>query len=835
MFSTRSSRVRTRAGTALLVAVVAVTYLLNGGTAAADEPSIPFDFPDTGSLDSGSSGSTGPDIPPTPDPNSPGSTGPGGLSLLSPNAGEPVLGVPIETLSDNPSASIIVNGEGMPDASDRQNLLIAVLDARTRVRLNSGTAPNNTDGLRILASIADSYRNRNDTIVIVSGHRGITNASRDPAVGNLLRALGASLSGNDLNRMEAGAPFSMVGKTAAPEGTAYTRVGVGVGDRAGGDITGLLRWSANGQRYDFTPPAPMPYSTRQEAADGRTVTMRVGDARYTSTANGPDGFVIRGFNSQTLEPAYNATVVTGSDAGNRELSTKLVAAANEVDAGGRPLLVMVQSFGRPRPTGAWQDGAEAIIRLGGSRLSFLSLDGTSDYTLVGGTAAGSTVVEMGSILGRPGPATGLIARSHDSSFKPLQSGPSGGLDVRQSEIMYQSAYQGGSDRAPNFPSINAAAETYIGWKANVPGCTSPTAATCNVREKYRTNYNASWTSIRQDLVSTVAMPTDGAAYSFTAAEFDAALAQLRKEVTSFVAVKTYYDNSQKSMGLVGGDAKLSVTQIGDAMVREVSPPAGSTVFADGVKLTNVMMNSVMLVAPELKTVWGPVSTLLGLTAYTSAASDSNAMALANQTRVRSDQLSRQVNDSLTASTYAFTTVALIMASDYGKLQAANTEIAEEHWVAPTEPGQLLNALKTGLRTWFASTLVPMTYPWLIRGTPPPVGPGDVNGLSCGLPSGFGSLIQHHPWVRMPRNAQMRATWSFDANGPMRWNMFFTREKPDVDNDDQYHDIITQGTADMMFGNGPDQLNINLYDFMSPRYFGPTMHQANDAANFCDLY
>lgn len=82
---------------------------------------------------------------------------------------------------------------------------------------------------------------------------------------------------------------------------------------------------------------------------------------------------------------------------------------------------------------------------------------------------------------------------------------------------------------------------------------------------------------------------------------------------------------------------------------------------------------------------------------------------------------------------------------------------------------------------------------------------------------------------------MRATWSFDANGPMRWNMFFTREKPDVDNDDQYHDIITQGTADMMFGNGPDQLNINLYDFMSPRYFGPTMHQANDAANFCDLY
>ncbi|PHV68192.1 hypothetical protein [Williamsia muralis] len=821
----------------LLVSAVTVATLLGSGVAGAEEPTFPFDLPGAGSSDSGStdSGSTDPENP-TPDPNTPGSTGPGGLQLLSPNAGEPVLGVPIETLSDNPSASIIVGGEGMPFAADRQNLLIAVLDARTRARLESGTAPNFVGGVRQLAAIADSYRNRNDTIIIVSGHRGITNASREPAVGDLLRALGASpISGNDLNRMEAGAPFSIIGKTGAPEGTAYTRVGVDVGDRAGANITGLLRWSAAGQRYDFTPPAPLPFTTGQEATGGPTVTMTIGGASYPSTPSGSDGFVIRGFDSQTLEPAYSATVVTNNDAGNRDLSARLVAAANEVDAGGRPLLVVIQSFGRPKPTGAWHDGADAIVRLGGSRLSFLSLNGTSDYTLVGGTAAGSSVVERGAILGKPGPAMGLIARSHDSSFLPLQSGPLGGVDLRQNAIMYQPSYQGGSDRAPNFPPINAAAEAYIGSKANVPGCTSPTAATCNVREKYRTNYNAAWTSIKQDLATSVTMPTDGASYPFTAAEFNAALTQLRTEVTSFVAVKTYYDNSQKSMGLVGTDAKLSVTQIGDAIVREVSPPAGSTTFADGVQLTNVMMNVVGLVIPELKTVWGPISTLLGLTAYTSAASDRNAMSLANKTRVRVDQLSRQVNDSLTASTYAFTTVALIMASDYGKLQAANAEISAEHWVAPTEPGQLLNDLKTGLRTWFTTTLVPITYPWLIRGTPPPLGPGDVNGLSCGEPAGFGRLIQRHPWTRMPRNAQMRATWSFDGNGPMLWNMFFTRERPEVDNDDQYKDIITPGIANMMFGNGADQLNINLYDFMSPRHFGPIMHQANDAALFCDLY
>ncbi|PZT98519.1 MAG: hypothetical protein DI630_19160 [Gordonia sp. (in: high G+C Gram-positive bacteria)] len=837
----------------LLVSAVTVATLLGSGVAGAEEPTFPFDLPGAGSSDSGStdsgstdsgstdsgstdSGSTDPENP-TPDPNTPGSTGPGGLQLLSPNAGEPVLGVPIETLSDNPSASIIVGGEGMPFAADRQNLLIAVLDARTRARLESGTAPNFVGGVRQLAAIADSYRNRNDTIIIVSGHRGITNASREPAVTDLLRALGASsMSRGDLNRMEVGAPFSIVGKTGAPDGTAFTRVGADVGDRAGANITGLLRWSALGQRYDFTPPAPIPFTTRQEAGGGSTVTMTVGAASYPSMPSGPDGFVIRGFDSQTLAPSYEATVVTTNEAGNRELSTKLVAAAAEVDPGGRPLLVIVQSFGRPKPTGAWQDGADAIVRLGGSRLSFLGLNGTSDYTLVGGAAAGASVVEMGSILGKPGPATGLIARGHDSSFLPLQSGPLGGVDLKQSAIMYQPAFQGGSDRAPTFPSINVAAETYIGWKANVPGCTSPTATTCNIREKYRTNYNAAWTSIKQELATSVTMPTDAA--SFTAAEFNAALTQLRKEVTSFVAVKTYYDNLQASMGLVRGDAKLNVTKIGDDMVREVSPPPASTAFADGLKLTNVIMSVVTLVAPELKAVWGPISTLLGLGAYVSGEGEANANAnsLANKTRVRADQLGVQVEDSLSAATYAFSTVALVMASDYGKLQAANTEIMEERWVAPTQPGQLLSDLTRGLRTWFATTLLAATYPWLIRGTPPPVGPGDVNGLSCGNYTEWGvTMEQHHPWSSMPRIAQMQATWSFDANGPMRWNMFFTRERPTTDRGNWYTDFIGPATANTLFGTGRDQLGINLYDFMSPRYFGPTMHQANDAAEKCNLY
>ncbi|WP_152538042.1 hypothetical protein [Williamsia sp. D3] len=306
LFSRRSSRTRFRAGTVLLVSAVAVATLHNAGVAGADEPTFPFDLPGAGSsdgapADTGSSGSTGPDNP-TPEPNTPGT---GGLQLLSPNAGEPVLGVPIETLSDNPAASIIVNGEGMPAASDRQNLLLAVLDARTHARLNSGTAPNNADGVRVLTSITESFRNRNDTIVVVSGHRGMTNAGREPAVADLLRALGASsMSRGDLNRMEAGAPFSIVGKTGAPDGTAFTRVGADVGDRAGANITGLLRWSALGQRYDFTPPAPIPFTTRQEAGGGNTVTMTVGAATYTSTPSGPDGFVIRGFDSQTLAPSY---------------------------------------------------------------------------------------------------------------------------------------------------------------------------------------------------------------------------------------------------------------------------------------------------------------------------------------------------------------------------------------------------------------------------------------------------------------------------------------------------------------------------------------------------
>lgn len=813
-----------------LAAISTVLIVLTAGTAHAQP--IPIPLPGTGSSGTGSSGGLGSSDPT--DPGIPPVDSGSSSNLLSPNAGEPVLGVPIETLADNPAGFIIVDGVVVPDVSDPQNLLIAIIDARTRAVVQYGTQPNNPGGLASFNSIVAGYVNTADTIVVISGMNGIRNASRDASVTRLASSVGAAFSRSDLDRMEVGAPFSMIGKAGAPTGVAYTRVGTTVGDRAGGDITGLLRWNSRLARYDYTPPPALAYSTRTEGESGtNSVTTTIGSASYTSRPSGADGFVIRGFEAQTLAPAYDATVITSAQGGDRDLSSKLTEVAGRVDNAGRPYLVVVQSFGRPKPVRDWQDGADALVRLGGSRLSLLSLNGTSDYTLVGGRATGSAAVEMGILLGQPGPAVGYLGRSHDFGYLPQISGPLGTVDTRQSAIMYQPSYTGGTDRAPSFPSINAAAETYIGWQARISGCTSATATTCNIREKFRTNYNADWTTFARNLAGQITRPTDAA---FTQAEFDTALAQLRKEIDYFNSVKTYYDNTQRAMGLVRGDAALSAKTIGDAVVRDVAPSPDNTVLQDGFKVFSSVMGVVAVFEPELKEIWGPITAIYGLTA--SVGGLANGAALANPTQVRTDQLAQMVQDNLAASTYGFTSIALVMVSDYGKLEAAYNEIDSERWKAPIEPDALLQSLERGIKTWFATNLTPVAYPWLVRGTPPPLGPTNANGLTCGSEyDRFGRILDYYPWSNMPANAQMAATWSFGNEGKADpWNMFITKQRPDMGLSNQKSNSMGQPLANTLFGRGQSQLGINLYDFMSPRYFGPDMHQANQSSpGKCDLY
>ncbi|WP_072802605.1 hypothetical protein [Rhodococcoides yunnanense] len=816
----------------LFAASTALTVVAAG--IAAAQP-LPLPLPDTGSFSTGSSGSAGwPDPTEPGDPGSPNPTGPGSsLNLLSPNAGEPVLGVPIETLADNPAGFITLDGVAVPDVTDTQNLLIAVVDAKTRALRQYGTQPNNSGGLSSFNDIVAGYVNTADTIVVISGMNGVRNASTNSLVTRLANSIGASLSRSDLDRMEVGAPFSMIGKAGAPTGVAYTRVGTAVGDRAGGDITGLLRWNPRLARYDFTPPPPLTYSTRTEGDTvGGSVTTTIGAATYTSHPSGPDGFVIRGFEPQTLVPAYEATVVTSNPTGNRELSTKLTEVAGRVDNAGRPYLVIVQSFGRPRPVRDWQDGADALVRIGGSRLNLLSLNGTSDYSLVGGRAVGSAAVEMGTLLSRPGPATGYLGRSHDFTYLPQISGPTGTVDSRQIAIMYQPSYSGGTGPESTFPTINSAAESYIGSQVRIPGCTS-TSIACTIREKFRTNYNADWATLARTLAAPIVRPTDAA---FTQAEFDAALAQLRKEVDYFNTVKTYYDSTQRAMGLVRGDAALSAKSIGDAVARDVAPSPTNTVLQDGFKVLSSVMGVVTLVEPALKDFWGPINAIYSLTA--SIGGLTNGTALANPTQVRIDQLSQQIQDNLAAATYGFTSVALVMVSDYGKLEAAYNEISSERWKAPVEPEALLQSLEQGIRTWFATKLTPVAFPWLVRGTPPGLGPNNANGLICGTDyDRFGRILDYYPWSDMPANAQMAATWSFGDEGrPAPWSMFITRQRPEMGLASQRENSMSQSLANTLFGGGPAQLEINLYDFFSPRYFGPEMHQANhNSPPRCDLF
>lgn len=734
-------------------------------------------------------------------------------------------------MSKNPAAAVVIDGAGVPNVSDRNGLFVVVLQQATRAVLESGTTPRNASGLGQLAAIAKKWQSP-DTIMIVSGAKGIARADRQP-LEVVSRAIGATpFTDAEMARLADGAPFSMVGYPGEREGSGWTKVAPPLDSGPGGNITGWLQFDPGDGRYNYVTGAFPTYSTSAGGAPERGNVIEVNGKRFAGQLPGgrSNGFHILKLESQSLLLAGNDFVETETYEGQQNLAAELAQAAAPTTPKSTPPLVFVQRIGRPVPgPNGWAAASSTIEKLGGTPLAFLNLGGANDYSLVGSTLSRAAALEGSALLSQAGPLMGVLSPGHQLSYLPLVGGPAGGVNLKQVNLQYQ---------APTpFPAVNAAAMASIGRQVRLCGVTDDT---CDFRQRFGSDYQASWLQIATDVNSDAVKRYPGDGRGFTAAEYEATRLQLATELSMFNQVKNYFTVLQDALDKSGRDARVNVKDLGDAVSDAVKPPAKdkTTIFMIGAIGSILKLGA--FAGPPVSSVTGGLSAAFGLAAY--MAGKPGDTTLAEAVTDTADSLSRRAQAAIDDAVDSFTTQARIVVTDYGKLTAASTHISNGEWRLPSDPKEYVPLLKTGIRKWFIEALTPVAYPWLVRGTPPPLGPTTANGLRCDIYSGNFPLPDKkvgssYPWNAMPKSAQMLAIQGWGGGQqPFRATFFSSRATPVmrvIDDAVVARNSMPQSLADTMFGTGRDQLGVNLYEYLSPRYF-TGLYNANHGAAFCDL-
>ncbi len=745
---------------------------------------------------------------------------------------DPPIGVALETLSAAPDGAIRIDGAAVPDTTDRNGVFVAVLERTTRKVVESGTVPRNGTGIDQLKRIAAKWGGDDHTdryLMIVSGPRGLI-AGDVPAFNDLVTSLGGEkLTQASRSSLANGRPFSIVGIPGGVDGAGWTKIPVEndteLNDPLAGNIRAYLQLNQAAENplaqkhYDLVSPDHLTFDTRAGGAQPTSNTIRVGDQTLTAElpAGATAGFHVALVDSMTGATLVNEAVSTNGgsfDAAQQAVGARLLGYA---DTSGQPFLV-VQSIGHPRgATHGWETVAEAFRRFGSSFFVAQGLDGDDDYALVGQVDGSAPAVESSTSAAEEGELSGILSRDRNFRYSPLLAADE--LSPVTAE-MFEVAYQAPQGFSAFTTDGEKRAETYIGIALKF--CSSG-SETCEMRRRYYENYDGTaWGQKYNDLTNTVHHP--GGDPGFTPEQFESVRAQLLTEISALVNIKNYFDVLQKPFGRVQGTSQFDLQRLGDQLKQDVG--------ADGGRSTGwalQLMAAVLAIASEgaSEAVAPALSGTAGAFGLVSLfADDDGSPMLADQITANVNDLGGKLADRYEFAQRGTTGIALLMVSDWGKMQAVRDRI-DNAWKLPPTVDEAIPPLRLAANQWFANALVPSVYPDLIWVTPKPQGAGNPNGTGCYFDYGDVSY-QRHPWAGLPDNMQVQITLGYRGTTEVKTGLFATRG---------FNNFPSATIGNLLF-NRPDArspgLGLHPLRFFDPALFGGSLLHADDASDRCDL-
>jgi hypothetical protein len=683
----------------------------------------------------------------------------------------PPAGVSLDTLNENYNISlggdlVIPGSEGCnPDTPVAcTQLHYLVLDRRTLQRTAVGTVQASVAGIDKLGTILDGYSGSLDQLVVLNwvGVVGGSELEADrAALSNLLQKIGAptltAAQRELIKHDDAGLPYSpgsAVGVVGAPAGSAFVRLGhfpacsrPCVLQNRGG-MSGYLRLNGVTGKYDFvfTDPVGFDTETNQTPTDfsPSQLTIKVGDKAYTqpNPGGGVSGFHVLLLYPDSLAPLVARVITTNAADGAerpadvRELADQLTRAA---DNSARPLVIL-QAFGAPHGNdGPWDQVAQQVERLGGTRQVFDAMNTTDPrglngedskrkgpYAFVGRVGSTAPVAEAShSLDGVPGRLRGVLMRGRDDGYDPMAAGPA--LSDGQSPVnteLIQIANQAPRPFPP-FKDANGqpvgeaqaqAVQKFLGGP-DVTRLCSVTAPVCNIRESYYQSYDAPWSSIQVDLTNAevgCSEPREG----FTVAQCQGIRAQLLKEVSMVAEVQQYFGplGLQQPFGATGVAALANVTEIAQQINDAVQPPP-----VDNTTSTNLSMIGQILFPTPTTPYPGAFSALsaaFSLAGYFTK-QDGSPNLIGPQVTTAASKLGVELADRYQQAGDNFDDLGRLMVSDYGKLTVVASKVnakpgpGEFDWRLGNV-GRLRDALTRAAKETIYERLLPLAYPYMYK-------------------------------------------------------------------------------------------------------------------------
>jgi len=763
---------------------------------------------------------------------------------------DPPVGVPIETLSDNSDGAIRIDRAPVAHTGTRGDIYAAVINRWNRRVEESAEVPRSGDGISRLVALAKKW-DSSGCLMVVSGRDGIPyDKSAIDAMDDLVKQIGGSskgLTNPQYNGLvyAGGHPFSFIGvDKGASDSMFYNLDDVDTvavppattGTTPPGDFVGYLRLNSGTNQYDYVNDDVATFNTDTTGLSGPASIIQLDGRDYPAPAfraSSPTavtaGFHVVSVNPVNLHVIANDSILTNDPGFNEQqlqseaylsLARLSVGQPSPVDGfSHRFVLLLIQSIGHPFGKGTgWNQMAGLIKQLGGNEQAFYSLSGTQDFSLVGmmhtSAEPAIPVAQASSLLGQPGPLAGVLMRTQDAVFAPLAAGPLTGVNTRLTQLAYQ---------APTpFPAISGdgreAAETYIGKRLDLCPATSDR---CNVRAAYYLHYSADWGTKYTDLVA-MSPPAD-ATEAFRQ-DFAAVKAILEPEFSALTQVKAYFTRLGDIFDKAAVPGRVDLDTLGTQVYRDMGSPPGDSVVSD-LALAGKLAALGTFAGPPASAVAAGISAAFALAAYLVAESGTPNLP-ADEVKVKSQELARQLQNQLYQTASSVTGLGLLFAGDYGALIAAKSLILSREWELPANLSLALSKVALAAQRWFAAGLVPNAYPWLVHLLPAM----NVRDLTCDS--------HYHYWYAQgePGLAQYQWTDSFNADGTRHLATYFASRRVPWSDPDGRSFGMTNEVAGYLFDDPAQHagaLGIVPLTLLNPDVWG-IIYNGRDGEGWCDL-
>ena len=756
---------------------------------------------------------------------------------------DPPIGAPIDTLGAN--GAITIGGDAYGASTDDQKLAYVVLERTTRaVALDDHGNPvaGNVGGsilhdLPKLVNIAKQYSGSDKYLMIVSGRHAPFGDTGD--FSSFLKQLGAPLLTRDqVSSIQRRAPFSVIGIPGADAGAATVRFPRD--DSGSGSIKGYLE---NNQAvdidgtpiYDYVSTERPIYDTRAPGSDDATNVMTIGPDRYQASFSDTDipganaGFHLVILDGQTLQLQENRMLTTNGDGSIPDTTLQSAIADFLQGRMGANSVVLLQTVGKPKPAGPeWSGIVAQLRRLGANSNLVNALDGTTGYAIVGQVDSDEAPAEATTASGNdpapkypPARLTGPLVRDRASNFGPLATAiptpksPTGGLNLDLTKIAYQPLQ--------SWPQLNPAAEHFICQALNF--CQASDSCP-DLRSCYWQNTTASWGT---KLTTLNALMYPGGDPGFTVDQFNAAKTELFTEISKVDQVKNYFDQLGAFMKEGEGRYQLDLKDMFKAVSDSANPPPGADASVSPISLVSSIAGIFSVFEAPVGTVGTMIGTILGFGGSFSDASGQPI--LDDELDAKVSDLQDAIGKRIDLARQEIFGLELLILSDYGKLTAAFPHI-DADWALPDpKSAQVTSAqdrLRLASKQWFYEELVPVAYPYLIRGNA-----ANARQMNCRI----NSSTHTEAWPNQPDSAQMQATTGFDeAGSPITSNYFFTRgilggSSPTSALSDLGFNPVK---ADPQGRLKLDALGIEKLSFFTPGEFNGQITHAVKGTDWCDV-